>query len=397
MGATDRTEGRGRVPPALPGVSFAEEEPVSRVGAGPLRAPGGGPPPPAAPPRPPAVEFRYTQSESFPALLQELRASLVVTTYQANKLLVARAAGAGLSMLVRTFDRPMGLAADARRMALGTRDGVWFLRNAPDIAPRVEPAGAHDACYLPRSCHVTGDIGVHELAWAGDELWVVNTRFSCLCTLDPDYSFVPRWRPPFVTALAAEDRCHLNGLAVVGGEPRYVTALGQTDTAGGWRADRPRGGCLIEVPSGEVLTRGLCMPHSPRWHDGRLWVLESGTGRLLQADPARVLREVVAGLPGFARGLALAGPYACVGLSKIRPTSAMDGVPLAARRDELKCGVAVADERAGRVIALLEFQTAVEEVFDVQLLSGLRFPEVVGFQKEAVHHTFVVPPARPDL
>ena len=155
-----------------------------------------------------------------------------MSTYQANKLLVARAAGGGLSTLVRTFDRPMGLAADGRRLALGTRDQVWFLRNAPDIAPRVEPAGQHDACFLPRSCHVTGDIGVHELAWAGDELWVVNTRFSCLCTLHPDYSFVPRWRPPFVTALAAEDRCHLNGLAMVDGRPRYVTALGETDTAG---------------------------------------------------------------------------------------------------------------------------------------------------------------------
>ena len=146
--------------------------------------------------RPPtgAVEFQYTQSESFPALLSELRASLLVSTYQANKLLVARAAGAGLSTLVRTFDRPMGLAVDARRLAVGTRDQIWFLRNAPDIAPRVEPAGLHDACYLPRASHVTGDIGVHETAWVGEELWVVSTRFSCLCTLHPDYSFVPRWR-----------------------------------------------------------------------------------------------------------------------------------------------------------------------------------------------------------
>ena len=139
-----------------------------------------------------AVAFHYTQTDSFVALLQELHASLLVSTYQANKLLVARAAGGGLSMLVRTFERPMGLAVDARRLTIGTRNQIWFLRNAPDIAPRVEPAGRHDACFLPRSCHVTGDIGVHELAWAGDELWAVNTRFSCLCTLHPDYSFVPR-------------------------------------------------------------------------------------------------------------------------------------------------------------------------------------------------------------
>lgn len=348
--------------------------------------------PPAAPA---AVEFRYTQTDDFAALLQQLRASLVITTYQANKLLVARAAGAGLSMLVRTFDRPMGLAVDAHRIALGTRDRVWFLRNAPDIAPRVEPAGQHDACFVPRSCHVTGDVGVHELAWAGDELWLVNTRFSCLCTLHADYSFVPRWRPQFISALAAEDRCHLNGLAVVDGHPSYVTALGETNTANGWRANKPQGGCLIEVKSGEKISRGLSMPHSPRWHDGRLWLLESGTGQLVLVDPAIGRRQRVAELPGFARGLALSGPYAFVGLSKIRKTSAMDGVPLAERGEQLKCGVAVVDLRSGQVVSLLEFQTAVEEIFDVQLLRGPRFPEVVGFQHETIQHTFVVPPVLP--
>src|SRR5262245_30379069 len=226
-------------------------------------------PPPAAPA---AVEFHYTQTDSFVAVLHELGASLLVSTYQANKLLVARAQGSGLSTLVRTFDKPMGLAVDSRRLALGTRKEVWLLRNAPDIAARVEPRGMHDACFLPRSCHVTGDIGVHEMAWGtaavaglptrletcgqlsagsgdprrapegggeGEELWIVNTRFSCLCTLDPDYSFVPRWRPPFITALVAEDRCHLNGLAIDDGRPKYATALGATDTAGGWRANKP--------------------------------------------------------------------------------------------------------------------------------------------------------------
>jgi uncharacterized protein (TIGR03032 family) len=357
---------------------------------------------PEAPPAP--VEFRYAQTESFVALLHQLRASLLISTYQANKLLAVRAAGNGLSTLVRTFDRPMGLAVDGPRVALGTRNQVWFFQNAPDIAPRVEPAGQHDACYLPRSCHVTGDIGIHELAWAApssrppsteergeQELWIVNTRFSCLCTLAPGYSFVPRWRPPFTTALVAEDRCHLNGLALVAGRPQYVTALGETDTAGGWRAGKAHGGCLMDVPSGAVLVGGLCMPHSPRWHEGRLWLLESGTGRLLLVDLVSGRGQPVAELPGFARGLALLGPYAFIGLSKIRPTSGMDSVPLAQRRD-LKCGVGVVDLRSGQLTALLEFQTAVEEIFDVQLLPGQRFPEVLGFQKEAVDHTFIIPP-----
>ena len=345
------------------------------------------------PPSPPApVAFHYTQSDSFVALLHQLGASLLVSTYQANKLLAVRASGQGLSTLVRTFDKPMGLAVDGSRLALGTRKEVWFLRNAPDIAPRIEPAGMHDACYLPRSSHVTGDIGIHEVAWVGDELWLVSTRFSCLCTLDPAYSFVPRWRPPFISALAAEDRCHLNGLALVNGQPGFVTALGTTDTRDGWRADKPHGGCILDVASGEFVTQGLSMPHSPRWHDGQLWVLESGTGSVLLVDRDSGKRESVVQLPGFTRGWAFAGHYAFVGLSKIRATSAMDGVPLAERRSELKCGVAAIDLRRGRMVGFVEFQTAVEEIFDVQLLPSQRFPEVIGFQQETIHHTFVVPP-----
>jgi uncharacterized protein (TIGR03032 family) len=381
---------------------------MSAVTAVPPVKPGDQSTPSASPAAPVAVEFRYTQTDRFPALLQQLGASLLVSTYQANKLLAVRASGNGLSTLVRTFDKPMGLAVDGSRLAIGTRKEIWFLRNAPDIAPRIEPMGRHDACYLPRSSHVTGDIGVHEIAWAtphpqplspkgrGEkELWIVSTRFSCLATLSPEYSFVPRWRPPFISALAAENRCHLNGLAVVDGRARFVSALGETDTKDGWRADKPHGGCIIDVPSGEFITRGLSMPHSPRWHDGRLWLLESGTGQLVLVDPATGRRQRVAELPGFARGLALVGPYAFVGLSKIRKTSAMDGVPLADRREQLKCGVAVVDLRSGQVVAFLEFQTAVEEIFDVQLLPGLRFPEVIGFQQETIQHTFVVPRVPP--
>jgi uncharacterized protein (TIGR03032 family) len=343
----------------------------------------------STPPKP--VAFHYTQTDSFVTLLAQLGASLVVSTYQANKLVIVRAQGPGFSTLVRTFDRPMGIAADARRIALGARNQIWTLCNAPDIAPQIEPPGAHDACYVPRSAHVTGDIGVHEIAWAGEELWIVSTRFSCLCTLDDDYSFMPQWRPPFISALAAEDRCHLNGLAVRDGQPAFVTALGETDTPGGWRPAKSHGGVIIDIASGELVTEGLSMPHSPRWQEDQLWVLESGTGGVVKVDPATGRRDTVVQLPGFTRGWALVGPYAFVGLSKIRPTSAMDGVPLAERRDELKCGVAVVDLRRGATIGLLEFQTAIEEIFDVQILAGLRFPEVIGFQKETVDHTFIVP------
>jgi uncharacterized protein (TIGR03032 family) len=195
-----------------------------------------------------------------------------------------------------------------------------------------------------------------------------------------------------VTALAAEDRCHLNGLAMEAGAPRYVTALGRTDTPGGWRPGKAAEGCVLSVPDGELVLGGLCMPHSPRLHAGKLWVLESGTGGLRHVDPATRKSETIIKLPGFARGLAFFGKYAFVGLSKIRPTSAMDGVPLARRRAELKAGIAIIDLRTGTLAGMADFESAVEELFDVQVLTGSRFPEVVGFQKNTVQNTFVVPP-----
>src|SRR5439155_620014 len=163
------------------------------------------------------------------------------------------------------------------------------------------PPGRHDACFLPRSGHVTGNIQIHEMAWgAGNELWVVNTRFSCLCTLDGSASFAPRWRPPFVSALEPTDRCHLNGLGMVDGRPRYVTALGETDTPAGWRANKAKGGIVMDVASGEVITRGLSMPHSPRWYAGRLFPeLINDDEQLLENSftvPDAALAEVSAAL-----------------------------------------------------------------------------------------------------
>jgi uncharacterized protein (TIGR03032 family) len=292
---------------------------------------------------------------------------------------------------------------------------------APDLAARVEPAGRHDACFLTRSSHFTGEIQVHELAWVssavaglptepqgttaglptrletcgqhpagsgdprrahraggdGDELWLVNTAFGCLCTLDAQHSFVPRWRPPFLTALAADDRCHLNGVAMADGAPKYVTALAETDTPQGWRADKVKSGCLIDVVSGQTVARGFAMPHSPRVHGGRVWMLHSGAGQLVLVDPASGKAQTVTELPGYTRGLALYDRFAFVGLSKIRETSTFGGMPIAERRPELKCGVGVVDLGTGRLLAHLEFMTGVEEIFDVQVVPA-RCPAISG-------------------
>jgi uncharacterized protein (TIGR03032 family) len=244
------------------------------------------------------------------------------------------------------------------------------LRNAPDIASRLEPEGRFTACYLTRTAHITGEIQAHEVGWNedGSALWVVNTLFSCLCTLDPRYSFVPRWKPPFVTDLAAEDRCHLNGLAMVGGQPRFVTAMGQTNTPGGWREGKALSGCVIDVHSGATVATGFAMPHSPRLHNGKLWLLDSGRGSLVRLDPRSGSADVVARFPGYTRGLALHGDWAFVGLSRIRETSTFGGVPIAEHRERLKCGVAIVDLTSGRLLGQFEFKTGVEEIFDITVV-----------------------------
>ena len=339
--------------------------------------------------------FKYLYSQNLPSLIEGLGVSLLVTTYQAGKLLVFRVRDGQITMLVRTFDRAMGLAVDASRMAIGTGFQTWLLRNSPDVAAKMKPQGTYDACYIPRSSHVTGGIDVHEMAWAGNELIVVNTMFSCLCTLDPEFSFVPRWKPPFVSALARQDRCHMNGVAVVDGRAEFVTAFGQTDEREGWRPGKLDGGCVVHVPSGEIVTTGLSMPHSPRFHNGRLWVLDSGRGELVTIDPNDGSRETVAKMEGYTRGLAFAGRYAFVGTSKIREKKTFGGVPIEQELEERKCGVSVVDTERGEIVASLEFQGNIAELFDVQLLFTSRFPAVLGFSKPTIRRACVISPEVP--
>jgi uncharacterized protein (TIGR03032 family) len=337
---------------------------------------------------PPYREVRYEHSRNFTTVLADLGVSLLVSTYQAGKLFVVGAQQGELALSFHNFEQAMGVAVKRDQIAVGARNQIWSLRSAPDIAPRLGPAGRYDGCFLARTAHFTGNIHAHELAWAGDELWIVNTLFSCVCTLHEDHSFVPRWRPPFISALAPEDRCHLNGLAMEAGErgvstPRYVTAMSETDTARGWRPNKSTSGCLVDVPTGQTVARGFAMPHSPRVYQGQVWLLDSGTGRLVVVDPATAAVETVAELPGYTRGLAFQESFAFVGLSKIRETSIFGGMPIAESRQEVRCGVGIVDLRKGRLIAHLEFHSGVEEIFAVQVLPGVHFPAVSGPYPEA--------------
>jgi len=342
-------------------------------------------------PRPDPLRSVYTST--FGEVLRATGISLAISTYQAGKVILARwdESTGTVNTHFRAFGKPMGIAADAARLAIGGQNTVWNYRNMPAVARKMEPAGKHDAAYLPRRVHVTGDIDIHEMAWAADgELWLVNTRFGCLCTLDADHSFHPRWRPPHLSALAPEDRCHLNGLAMLDGRPQFVTLLGETDTPGGWRANKANGGLLMEVPTNRVLLRGLSMPHSPRWHDRRLWLLESGQGSLVLANVRGGAWQTVATLPGFTRGLSFYGPLAFIGLSQVRESATFSGIPLVERLEERTCGVWVVDVRDGRTVGFLRFEEGVQEIFAVEVLPW-RFADMLDWGDERLRTSYVLP------
>jgi uncharacterized protein (TIGR03032 family) len=337
------------------------------------------------------VPLRSIHTAAFGQLLAKAGVSLLVSTYQAGKLVIIRADRAGhVNTHFRTFNRPMGVAVAANRVAVGNNVSILEFHNAPSIAARIDPPGTHDAAYLPRLVHYTGDVHGHEMAFADGELWFVNTRFSCLCTRSQGYSFVPRWTPPFIKAVQPGDRCHLNGMAVVDEKVRYVTALGTTDTPGGWRDNKAAGGVIIDVQSNQIVATGLSMPHSPRWHDGRLWVCSSGTGTVgtIDAGTYRPLAE----FPGFTRGLSFHGRYGFVGLSQVRETIRFSGIPIADRPlPERACGVWVFDTQTGAILGFLRFEQAVQEVFAVELVKH-RYPDLL-LDSPLIAESFFVPPA----
>ena len=343
-----------------------------------------------------ATEVRFHHSPSFPGVLQDAGCSLLVSTYQAGQLIGVGAVDDHLTFSFRRFDRAMGVALGKDKIALAGREQVWLLPDDPALARAMAPEGRHDACWLPRTSVVTGPIHCHEIAWGaptadgGDDLWLVNTLFSCLAGIDARHSFVPRWRPPFVSALAAQDRCHLNGVAMRDGSPAFVSAFARADEPAGWREAPADRGLVVDVASGEPVTTGLTMPHSPRWHDGRLLVLNSGLGLLELVDLADGRREAVAAVPGYARGLALHGGLAFVGLSRIRETATFGRSPIAAYHDQLRCGIGVVDLASGVTVATLQFANAVEEIFDVQVVPGVRCP-TFGLTEEGGDEVWVLP------
>jgi uncharacterized protein (TIGR03032 family) len=346
---------------------------------------------PAPAPDEPWIEV--TSSRHFAAWLGEQQVSLAFTTYQTNKLfMLGRYPDGRLTVIERTFDRCMGLWGDSQSLWLSSRYQLWQLQNL------LRPGETYQGCdrlYVPKTGHTTGDLDVHDIAVdAGGRVLFIATLFGCLATLSERFSFTPLWRPPFLSKLAAEDRCHLNGLALDDGRVRYVSAVSTSDVADGWRDRRRDGGCVLEVPSGRMVSKGLSMPHSPRVYRGRLYLLNSGTGMLGSIDPTSGVFVPLAFCPGYLRGLAFAGDYAVVGLSRPRHDKTFAGLALdeelTRRAAEARCGLHVIDLRTGDTAHWVRLEGMVSELYDVVVLPGVNRPMLLGFKSDEIQRTIAV-------
>ena len=332
----------------------------------------------------PADIVTYSQSAGLVRRLAMLDCALAVTSYQSGLLYHIGRDANGLHVHQAAMPTPMGLAYEGGgRLTVAT--GAQVLRMENVLAPHERINNLFDACFMPRRVHVTGALDTHDIGVDADSrVIVVNTRFNCLATLSDRHSFAPLWRPPFIDALVDEDRCHLNGLAMRDGRPAFVTAVSRSNTIDGWRDRRSDGGVVIEVETGEIVCDGLSMPHSPRWHDGALWLLNAGTGELgvVERSGTGKGRFVPrAFCPGFLRGLAFRGGVAFVGLSKPR-YKRFEGLALDARLaaadSEPWCGVQAIDLGSGTCVDWFRIDGAVAELYDVAVIPGFATPMAVS-------------------
>ena len=345
------------------------------------------PDPVASAPNDPA--FVLTPSRGFPDWLDGIGGSLAFTTYQAEKVfLIGLKPDGRLSIFEHSFPRAMGLGVtpDSRSFYLATQ---YQLYRFDSSLPRDQKQGIHDAVYAPHQSWITGDLDIHDVALGENGRPIfVNTLFNCLGEVSEGYSFRPLWRPPFISRLAAEDRCHLNGLAMEEGRPRYVTCVSRSDVIDGWRDRRVDGGVVVDVVSGQIVAEGLSMPHSPRLHNGRLWLLNSGEGQFGWIDPVTGRFHPVAFCPGYARGLAFVGKYAVIGLSLARETRTFQGLgldrALADKATDARCGLLIVDTETGDTVEWVRIEGVVRELFDVAVLPGIRCPSLIGLKGDDV-------------
>jgi len=323
--------------------------------------------------------FGSVYSPQLPELLAKLNISLMISTYQAGKVVMISPQGTeSLVTLPRTFEKPMGIDIKGDKMLIACKDEVIVLKNSKELAKTYpNKTNTYDALFTPITTHHTGQVDMHDIKFGTDGIWAVNTSFSCLCLVDKDYHFTPQWKPKFISDLVSEDRCHMNGLVMKNGSPKYVTALGTGNSHQSWRNNITNGGVLIDVQTDEILFEGLAMPHSPMMYQDNLYCLLSATGQLVKMNLQTKEIEVIKDLNGFCRGMDIVGDYAFIGMSKLRKNSSTFAkLPFA--ENATNAGIKVVHIPTKALVGELTYQASVDEIYDLKIIENAIRPNILN-------------------
>jgi uncharacterized protein (TIGR03032 family) len=334
----------------------------------------------------------FYYSSSFPEFLHKNNISIIFSTYQAGKVIIVGSVnGRSLQLFAKNFSRPMGIALKNNQLAIANKSKVDLFSNSSVLAKsfRQKP-NYYDTLFVPQAAYFTGMADIHEIEWGNEGLWAVNTAFSCLCLMDEKYSFVPKWKPNFISEITPEDRCHLNGFAMKEGKPAYITLFDQTDEKEGWRNGNTETGIIMNVESQKVIADKLPMPHSPLLHGNSLFFLLSASGEVMELNTITNELKQITKLDNFIRGISIFENYLIIGASELRESS-NSFQNLAISNKNCPSGIYIIDRFTGEQVAKLTFTDLIKEIFSVKVLTDVANAAMIT-EKDEWAHQFIYAP-----
>lgn len=336
--------------------------------------------------------FSITYSPQIPEWLKDLKCSLAITTYQAGKVvLISAGSNESLSILPRTFEKPMGMSIKDNRIVLASQDQVIIFEGSTELAKGYpSKPDVYDMLYLPTATFHSGRVDIHDIDFGAEDIWAVNTSFSCLCRINGNYNFIPEWKPSFISQLASEDRCHLNGLIMKDGKPWITTALAQSNTPQGWRQNIISGGIMMDVEQDKIVMEGLAMPHSPVYYKNEIYLALSATGKIIKIQPGKWTFEEFANVQGFCRGMDIYKDYLFVATSKLRQNSStFRQLDIAQLSDKAAIHIYHIPTRA--LIGSITFQKSVDEIYALKILPDVLRPNIINTDHPAFKLALSIP------
>lgn len=341
--------------------------------------------------------FASSFTSNLPKLFFDLKISICISTYQAGKLIFISPNEHGrLSQLPRHFEKPMGFGFTESfdKMAVASKDTVTLFTSSKELAyhyPKKEKV--YDCMFFPRITYHTSALDMHDVHFGENEtIFAVNTLFSCIVTLDSNYNFTPYWKPKQINELLSEDRCHLNGMAMQNGKPKYASAFNEGNSAKSWKEEVTTSGVIYDIEKNEVIARNLPMPHSPKIYKDELYVLLSATGEFVKIDTESGKYDVIIKLDGFVRGLSFYKDFAFIGLSKLRKgSSTFSKLEFSHAANE--SGFVVIQLSTKKLIGKFIYDNTVDEIYDLHVLPNSLKPNILNTLNNDYKGALMIPNA----